>query len=102
MSIVDIWRLCYVLVGLFYSSNFVCRIHVFTIMVGRYKNNEIDDLGYVLIKNDRKYWAKCLTCKKSLTNTAVSRLKSHRYAIIIIIKHVFIQTMTFLGMFVNK
>lgn len=47
-------------------------------MVGRKRNKHLEELGFMLLKENTKYFAKCDTCNKLLTNTSVARLKSHR------------------------
>lgn len=48
-------------------------------MAGRPINKTFNELEFELCKLEGKYVAVCNICKKTLKNTASSRLKGHRY-----------------------
>lgn len=47
-------------------------------MSGRPKGKCYEELGFELKRENNKYVAYCLICKKHLQNTAATRLKAHR------------------------
>lgn len=47
-------------------------------MAGRPKSTDYEDLGFQVLKKDKKLLAYCDTCKQTLQNTAISRLRGHR------------------------